>query len=108
MSDPKAGHLYSLQSLRALAAIAVAIAHLPRLHPATPLADYGAVGVDLFFVISGFIMVYTTAGSFGRPGAPLVFLAKRIARIVPTYWIATAAAAALWFQIGLQQLVTPA
>ena len=43
-------------------------------------------GVDIFFVISGFIMVYASSRWFGSARAPRVFLAHRIARIVPLYW----------------------
>jgi peptidoglycan/LPS O-acetylase OafA/YrhL len=50
----------------------------------------GAIGVDLFFVISGFIMVYTTWDDFGAPGSSIRFFARRLIRIAPLYWIATA------------------
>jgi peptidoglycan/LPS O-acetylase OafA/YrhL len=50
----------------------------------------GAFGVHIFFVVSGFIMVHTSYDSFGREGAPSNFMARRLARIVPLYWIATA------------------
>jgi exopolysaccharide production protein ExoZ len=46
----------------------------------------GEHGVDLFFVISGFIMVALTDA---RPTTPKTFILDRIARIVPPYWIAT-------------------
>jgi exopolysaccharide production protein ExoZ len=46
-------------------------------------------GVDIFFVISGFIMVYASSRWFGSARAPQVFLAHRIARIVPLYWATT-------------------
>ena len=45
-------------------------------------------GVDIFFVISGFIMVKSTDGRSYSPGQ---FYLKRIIRIVPIYWIATLA-----------------
>ena len=49
-------------------------------------------GVDLFFVISGFIMVYASRRLFGTPRAGAQFMARRIARIVPLYWLATSLA----------------
>lgn len=45
--------------------------------------------LDLFFVVSGFIMVYISAGVFGKKGAGASFLFARISRIVPVYWFYT-------------------
>ncbi len=47
-------------------------------------------GVDVFFVISGFVMVHASAPLFGAPGAAGTFLRRRLARIVPLYWVTTA------------------
>lgn len=47
------------------------------------------VGVDLFFVISGFIMVYASERLFMAQGGAMAFLTRRIARIVPLYWLMT-------------------
>lgn len=43
-------------------------------------------GVDIFFVVSGFIMVHASQDLFGRVGAAPTFLKRRLARIVPLYW----------------------
>ena len=51
-------------------------------------SSFGASGVDLFFVISGFIMVVTTAG---KDVTPQRFFVLRIIRVVPLYWLATLA-----------------
>ncbi|MDB5622625.1 MAG: acetyltransferase protein [Devosia sp.] len=48
----------------------------------------GRVGVTLFFVISGFIMVATTSRGDGRFD-PLLFMRKRITRVVPLYYTVT-------------------
>jgi hypothetical protein len=83
--------LSSIQVLRALAALAVAFAHIWPVFAqysqpdAVPNFILGAAGVDLFFVISGFIMVYTSEPMFGQPGAPTNFLLRRIIRIVLRY-----------------------
>lgn len=53
------------------------------------LFDSGAAGVDLFFVISGFIMVFVTRKSTGGAAYAKKFLIKRILRIWPLYVIAT-------------------
>jgi exopolysaccharide production protein ExoZ len=47
-------------------------------------------GVDLFFVISGFIMVHASQRLFARPGASGSFILRRLIRIVPLYWLITA------------------
>ncbi|MEM9229607.1 MAG: acyltransferase [Pseudomonadota bacterium] len=68
-----------IQALRFLAAMLVVGVHLPPI-------GVGHFGVDLFFVLSGFIMAYTTAQR--RPSA-LEFLRKRVVRVVPLYWLMT-------------------
>ena len=47
------------------------------------MLSYGGRGVDLFFVISGFIIFYATHGSSLTPAE---FLRRRIERIVPLYF----------------------
>lgn len=84
------GGLANIQALRALAAMLVVIVHLEMLGRPLGLkpvdTEMFAVGVDLFFVISGFIMVYTTSR---KTLTPLKFLLNRIARIAPLYWLVT-------------------
>jgi exopolysaccharide production protein ExoZ len=77
--------IVSIQYLRAAAAIAVVVYHQFQ-GKAHGLFDLGKYGVDLFFVISGFIMVAMTES---RHTTPLDFLKDRIVRIVPLYWTAT-------------------
>ena len=48
--------------------------------------DGGQAGVDLFFVISGFVMVLTTRGKHGSPREVGRFAWNRLFRIYPTYW----------------------
>lgn len=87
--------LNSIQYLRAMAALAVVVAHSllhPMVVPDFRFVRLGSFGVLLFFVISGFIMVAVT----GRgPFEPVPFLRKRIERVVPLYWLATFAVSAL-------------
>jgi peptidoglycan/LPS O-acetylase OafA/YrhL len=90
--------LGNIQALRAVAALMVVVVHayavestyLPGRPWTTPFHVLGTYGVDLFFVISGTVMVATTAGWFGTPGASLRFLTRRATRIYPPYWIVTA------------------
>ncbi len=89
-----------VQALRALAAFAVAFSHVEfdaannggdpsgLLHSIlTFLPWYG--GVDIFFVISGFVIVHASAPLFGTRHGPRTFIGRRLARIVPLYWIVT-------------------
>jgi exopolysaccharide production protein ExoZ len=78
--------LYGIQYLRAIAAIGVVIFHAAERSGGHFVI--GAAGVDVFFVISGFIM-WVIAET--RPVSPSGFFAGRIRRIVPAYWLATAA-----------------
>jgi exopolysaccharide production protein ExoZ len=81
--------------LRAAAALAVMIAHAHQSALEMGIGDYvpdfpiGAVGVDLFFVISGFVMVVASEDLFGLGRAPPYFFLRRLARIVPLYWLIT-------------------
>ena len=86
----------NIQVLRGLAALGVMVFHaqdeLRTNHLGDPFPDLtgGAFGVDLFFAISGFIMVYSSTALFGAIGSAALFMAKRIARIAPLYWLFTA------------------
>lgn len=95
MSSSRAAHgdqdraWLSIQHLRGLAALSVALFHAcqwSRIDFAT-----GQAGVDVFFVISGFVM-WTATG--GRAGRPLDFLRRRAIRVAPLYWLITLALAA--------------
>ena len=52
-------------------------------------AAFYASGVDVFFVLSGFIMHAIAGEKFGRPQAATDFMLRRLARIVPPYWAFT-------------------
>jgi peptidoglycan/LPS O-acetylase OafA/YrhL len=88
-----------VQLLRALAALLVLFGHVLGLaahmgHFKRPPLPTG-IGVDLFFAISGFIMVFASDRLFRRPGAGRDFLIRRIMRVVPLYWLTTTAMLAL-------------
>ena len=68
--------LDGLELLRFIAALAVVFYHIPSI-------AVGHFGVDVFFVISGFVMMLSTTKSTHQ------FLLKRIIRIAPLYWLAT-------------------
>ena len=51
-----------------------------------PFLWFGYAGVDLFFVVSGFIIAFTQADSFGKPSALPRYLFRRAWRIYPAFW----------------------
>ena len=51
----------------------------------------GFAGVDLFFVISGVVMVYSSYNRLGSARETIPFVKRRVARIYPLYWICTVA-----------------
>src|SRR5215216_4434281 len=93
------GEFHSVQYLRGIAAVAVVYFHtkIYMSEFAWPIGrQFGYGGVDLFFAISGFIMMVTTSV---KPETPWAFYLKRIIRVVPLYWAATLMAAALFLLI---------
>lgn len=94
----RAKTLHSIQVLRAVAALIVALFHghqafvnagsIPGFSQESYLFSFGAVGVHIFFVISGFIMVHTTKVDGGFDVR--AFMRRRLLRIYPIYWICAA------------------
>lgn len=80
-----------LQIMRAAAAAMIVALHAHAnwefsLFP-LPTTKLGA-GVDLFFVISGFVIVYASRPYFATTGGRSAFLLRRLIRILPLYWFA--------------------
>jgi len=75
--------LPSLQVLRGVAAVMVVLFHVFGF-------QIGSVGVDIFFVISGFLMFHANREVFGHARTAILFLKRRILRVVPLYWLCTA------------------
>lgn len=104
----------NIQGLRAIAALMVFASHLfwdivpMRTHWAKPYATaIGPSGVDIFFVISGFIIYHVArrsaarVDSVGRGRAVYEFAIKRIIRIYPLYWVVFAVAALIMIWVPL-------
>lgn len=89
-SDSLPRQLHSLQWLRAIGALAVVYFHaaiqVSQLNNDIGIPKVGETGVDIFFVLSGFIMWVTTRNSNIKTAD---FIKKRINRIVPLYWCLT-------------------
>lgn len=105
---PEGTRLDHVQVLRGLAASLVLLAHMGQVEARgsdrvilPESLDWGMMGVDLFFVISGFIMVFVTRHwqekQFRARSARVgEFLFARATRIYPLYWIITLALFAVW------------
>lgn len=89
--------LQNIQALRGVAVLAVVFFHLALIEKRyggsntilPEFFNFGMFGVDLFFVISGFVMVTVTRGKFQSLKQSLLFLYHRISRIYPLYWVYT-------------------
>lgn len=113
-----ARRLALLDVLRLVAALAVVLFHWTAWHhgnwgrhgePAaeawpelSQFSSVGALGVQLFFIISGFVILLSCYGK-----SPARFIGSRVARLYPAYWVAVLAAAALlfilWPELGQQR-----
>ena len=94
--------LYELDILRFLAALAVVFFHLSYTSTGGAIFDrldvvsrYGYLGVDVFFMISGFVIMMSARGSGVRR-----FAANRFIRLVPTYWLGILLTAAIASALG--------
>lgn len=97
----RAKRIYSsIQVLRGFAALAIVFFHISEMLlrytdgagffcAISPVWHVGASGVDLFFIISGFVMVESTRHMFQQQRASLTFFIRRLIRIVPLYWFYT-------------------
>lgn len=88
----------TFQAGRALAALAVVAFHLsimmglPRYGGQAVYREYtqwGNRGVDFFFVLSGFIILFAHAGDVGRPARWGHYVRRRFVRLFPIYWLYT-------------------
>lgn len=84
----KVERIDGLQTLRMIAVLLVAWMHSGQFLQ-TPLPDLGIFGVDIFFVISGFILSLIVLRSSYKSGMHLSvdFMRRRIVRIFPVYWL---------------------
>ena len=85
-----------IQYLRGIAAMMVVFHHARNEFGAAMSVTLGARGVEIFFVISGLVMMYSTKGGLQAAGLTLrerisgavLFWKRRFIRVAPLYWIA--------------------
>jgi exopolysaccharide production protein ExoZ len=103
--EQKNGSLLSVQYLRGIAALLVLVAHIPNDLPlALNRVIRGGVGVDLFFIISGFVMAVTIQKESQGPRAAVRFATRRFIRIFPLYAIATLCTAFVFYFLNSTHL----
>lgn len=90
--SPSAPRLHSLTGARFVAAVGVFLFHAVGVYPAEGpfgsvlafVGSNGAIGVDFFFALSGFVLAW----SWRPGGSARAFYRRRFARIAPAYWVA--------------------
>ena len=101
-SRGSAGRISNLDVLRAVAAVAVCLVHFDR----KPLfegtffhewSEFGKYGVDIFFVISGFVIPLSLWKRKFQFGNFIIFLQARFFRLYPTYLAALVLTVGLWY-----------
>ncbi|MGL4420416.1 MAG: acyltransferase family protein, partial [Gemmataceae bacterium] len=88
--------LRNVQALRGLACLFVVLYHVagweqlvwPRIPVFGFYRYFGFAGVDLFFVLSGFIITHAHWKQIGQPRHLPTYLYRRLSRIYPVYWLA--------------------
>lgn len=97
MSDKKQ-RLATLDTFRGIAALAVVLFHLTLHQEEAPVHfSWGVTGVDLFFIISGFVIYMT----LNKTTKAIDFVVARFSRLYPVYWTAVTLTA-IWMFIGKQ------
>jgi peptidoglycan/LPS O-acetylase OafA/YrhL len=100
---------YLVQVLRGVAALLVVAHHstilaVERLSVTGDFWRNGAAGVDVFFVISGFVMALSSGAMSRNARTALEFLKRRIERIVPLYWLMTTLKVAILLAVPAEGL----
>jgi len=89
--------LAGIEAARGVAACSVVFYHAARHMDAAchvpllrALLQFGHAGVDLFFVLSGFIILFVHFEDVGRPARLARYVSRRATRVLPAYWVALA------------------
>lgn len=101
--------LEGIQYLRGIAAMMVVFHHARHEFGGAMSVTFGARGVEIFFVISGLVMMYSTKGGLLTEGLTLrervyesiLFWKRRFIRVAPLYWIALFLSAQFVYRVDL-------
>lgn len=109
VAKPRTQLLEGVQYLRGIAAMMVVFHHARHEFGGAMTVTFGALGVEIFFVISGLVMMYSTRA--GMPGTgqtlpdrwaeTLLFWKRRFLRVAPLYWLALLLSAAFYYRTNL-------
>src|SRR5579862_6596071 len=91
---PESGHLLHLDALRLIASAGIVVVHMvdfldagiARDHIVTSTRSF-ALFVDMFFVVSGFVIAFVYFAKIVDISSYLSFLRKRLARLAPLHWL---------------------
>lgn len=107
MKTPVSAKLAWVEASRGFAATAVVVYHVVRhFNQNQPLPifkhifQFGHAGVDLFFVLSGFIILFVHIDDIGNPKRIWRYIERRLTRILPAYWVAVMLTGGLAFAGG--------
>jgi len=88
--------LYGIEFFRGVAAIMVVIYHVSRHYhknfaeyPLSEITKFGHAGVDFFFTLSGFIILYVHYHDIGKKELCNTYIFKRFSRVYPFFWFVT-------------------
>ena len=111
MNAPRPGTFRMLDAYRGVASLAVVAFHWSEMaishqaawagNPLYALSAYGFLGVQIFFVISGYCIANAAVANLRRGDSLKNYVMARLRRIYPTYWAALILAAA-FFQISYE------
>jgi peptidoglycan/LPS O-acetylase OafA/YrhL len=90
---PESNHLLHLDALRLIASVGIVVHHIvpfiddgagaeQLLMMSAPLAHF----VDMFFVVSGFVIAFIYSNKIADSGSYASFMRKRVARLAPLHW----------------------
>lgn len=87
------GRFMALDGMRGVAALVVLVLHLP---PIAGLTPHGYVAVDLFYIMSGFVVAHAYGARLEAGWSRLAFLRARVIRLWPLYLLGTAIGAGVF------------